>query len=108
MTLREIIEKNKKSYPNIDIDKMKLRRESYDIKTAYVHLKFIAGIYTFVYVENGFSYPLHWEAIIADDWYVVKNEKEDKAISDRLTKLKYKLVDTINEVLNTLEKWNEV
>lgn len=105
MTLREIIEKNKKSYPNIDIDKMKLRRESYDIKTAYVHLKFIAGIYTFVYVENGFSYPLHWEAIIADDWYIyiADDDKKEKAISDRLTKLKYKLVDTINEVLNTLE-----
>jgi hypothetical protein len=106
MTLREIIEKNKKSYPNIDINKMKLRRESYDIKTAYVHLKFIDGIYTFAYVENGISSPLHWQAIIADDWYIVKNEKED-----RETKLKHKLNDIItetvdnimNEVLNTLE-----
>lgn len=103
MTLKEIVEKNKKSYPNININKMELRREIYDIKTAYVHLKFIDGIYTFAYVENGISYPLHWEAIIADDWYVVKDKKEDKDILDRLSKLKYKLVDTINEVINTLE-----
>ena len=97
MTLREIIEKNKKSYPNINIDKMELRRESYDIKTAYVHLKYIDGIYTFAYVENGISYPLHWQAIIADDWYIVKNEKED-----RETKLKRKLTDIITEAADSI------
>ncbi len=103
MTLREIIYSQETTYG--DLRKLILKRDGW-IKGIYARIDDIDGVETFVYFveeETIEKMPIPYPHIIANDWYIVKNEKEDKDISDRLTKLKYKLVDTINEVINTLE-----
>jgi hypothetical protein len=104
MTLKEIADKA--FHHNINYGEIKLRRKAYENDTAYVQLGYYDDIYTFIYYDaNGIKTPVRGSELIADDWYIyiADDDKKEKAISDRLTKLKYKLVDTINEVLNTLE-----
>ena len=102
MTLREIIYSQETTYG--DLLKLKLKREGW-VKGKYVRIDKIDGVETFVYFgdETIEKMLLAYPHIIANDWYIVKNEKEDKDISDRLVKLKYALVDTINKFVDTLE-----
>lgn len=82
----------------------KFKRKYWD--NNYAKVENIGGIDIFIFYGKANNYArvgLSYYDIIKDDWYIVDDKQEDKDISNRLSKLKYKLVDTINEVLNTLE-----
>ena len=97
-TLREIMDQNFNDN-NRNYDEIKLRRREFESETVYVRLRFYSGVYTFIYVgENGTETPVHWRSLIADDWYVINEDENNKDLEDIIENFKMRLISVVKDI----------
>ena len=93
MLLRDI-------YKNLDeftaLNKIKVSRESW-IKSDYSYAKIgvINGIETFIFSSGT---PLHYDNLIADDWYILPTEKDQEKDQEKDN------LDVIEEFIKLMQK----